>query len=102
MIAEKGNSGTVYNLCSGQAHSIREALQIMLKFASTPVRVYTDKAASRVLDTLKLVGDSTRLRQLPVGRQRSRWSKTLADILQFWRTQSQGFFRMRVSVVQHH
>jgi GDP-4-dehydro-6-deoxy-D-mannose reductase len=99
MIAEKGNSGTVYNLCSGQAHSIREALEIMLKFASTPVQVYSDKAAFRVLETLKLVGDSTRLRQLG-------WTpeipleQTLADILQFWRTQSQESSGC-VSAVQH-
>jgi GDP-4-dehydro-6-deoxy-D-mannose reductase len=86
-IAEKGEAGAVYNLCTGQAHSIREALDIMLKFASTPVRVYTDKATFRPLDTPKLVGDSSRLRQLG-------WTpeipleQTLADILQFWRTQS--------------
>ena len=86
-IAEKGAVGAVYNLCSGQACSIREALDIMLKFASTPVRVYTDKARFRPLDTPKLVGDSSRLRQLG-------WmpeiplEQTLADILQFWRTQS--------------
>jgi GDP-4-dehydro-6-deoxy-D-mannose reductase len=100
MIAEKGNSGTVYNLCSGQAHSIREALEIMLKFASAPVRVYTDKAAFRVLDTPKLVGDSTRLRQLGWTPQIP-LEQTLADILQFWRTQSRessGF----VSAVRHH
>jgi GDP-4-dehydro-6-deoxy-D-mannose reductase len=87
MIAEKGNTGEVYNLCTGQARSIREALDIMLKFASTPVRVHTDKAKFRPLDTPKLVGDSSRLRQLG-------WTpeipleQTLADILQFWRTQS--------------
>lgn len=86
-IAEKGNTGEVYNLCTGQAHSIREALDIMLKFASTPVRVHIDKAIFRPLDTPKLVGDSSRLRQLG-------WTpeipleQTLADILQFWRTQS--------------
>jgi GDP-4-dehydro-6-deoxy-D-mannose reductase len=86
-IAEKGDAGAVYNLCTGQAHSIREALDIMLKFASTPVRVYTDKATFRPMDTPKLVGDSSRLRQLG-------WTpeipleQTLADILQFWRTQS--------------
>lgn len=87
MIAEKGNTGEVYNLCTGQARSIREALDIMLKFASAPVRVHTDKAKFRPLDTPKLVGDSSRLRQLG-------WmpeiplDQTLADILQFWRTQS--------------
>jgi len=88
-IAEKGNAETVYNLCSGQARSIREALDIMLKFASRPVRVHTDKERLRPLDTPRLVGDSSRLRQLG-------WTpeipleQTLADILQFWRTESQG------------
>jgi GDP-4-dehydro-6-deoxy-D-mannose reductase len=86
-IAEKGEAGAVYNLCTGQPHSIREALDIMLKFASTPVRVYTDKTTFRPLDTPRLVGDSSRLRGLG-------WTpeipleQTLADILQFWRTQS--------------
>jgi GDP-4-dehydro-6-deoxy-D-mannose reductase len=86
-IAEKGATGEVYNLCTGQAHSIRDALDIMLKLASTPVRVHTDMAIFRPLDTPRLVGDSSRLRQLG-------WTpeipleQTLADILQFWRIQS--------------
>jgi GDP-4-dehydro-6-deoxy-D-mannose reductase len=86
-IAEKGDAGAVYNLCTGQPHTIREALDIMLKFASTPVRVDTDKTTFRPLDTPRLVGDSSRLRGLG-------WTpeipleQTLADILQFWRTQS--------------
>jgi GDP-4-dehydro-6-deoxy-D-mannose reductase len=97
MIAEKGNTGEVYNLCTGQARSIREALEIMLKFASAPVRVHTDKAKFRPLDTPKLVGDSSRLRQLG-------WTpeipleQTLADILQFWRTQSRESLECRSAV----
>jgi GDP-4-dehydro-6-deoxy-D-mannose reductase len=85
-IAEKGSAGTVYNLCSGRAHSIAEALDTMLKFASTPVRVYIDQARFRPLDTPRLVGDSARLRQLG-------WMPeiplelTLRDILQFWRVE---------------
>jgi GDP-4-dehydro-6-deoxy-D-mannose reductase len=98
-IAEKGNAGAVYNLCSGQARSIREALDIMLKFASRPVRVHTDKEIPRPLDTPRLVGDSSRLRQLG-------WTpeipleQTLADILQFWRTESQESSNW-ASAVQH-
>lgn len=86
-IAEKGKAGTVYNLCSGQARSIREALDLMVTFASRPIRVQTDKEKLRPLDTPRLVGDSSRLRQLG-------WSpeipleQTLADILQFWRAES--------------
>jgi GDP-4-dehydro-6-deoxy-D-mannose reductase len=86
-IAEKGKVGMAYNLCSGQPHSIREALDIMLKFASKPIRVYTDKAILRPLDTPRLVGDSSRLRQLG-WKPEIPLEQTLADILQFWRAQT--------------
>jgi GDP-4-dehydro-6-deoxy-D-mannose reductase len=86
-IAEKGNTGAVYNLCSGQPHSIGEALDIMLKFASKPVRVYSDKAIFRPLDTPRLVGDSSRLRQLG-WKPEIPLDQTLLDILQFWRAQA--------------
>jgi GDP-4-dehydro-6-deoxy-D-mannose reductase len=86
IIAENGTPGAVYNLCSGQPYSIRQALDIMVKLASTTVRVYTDEAKFRPLDTLKLVGDSSRLRQLGWTPEIS-LEQTLADILQFWRTQ---------------
>lgn len=85
-IAEKGEIGAVYNLCTGQPHSIREALDLMLRFASRPVRVYTDNAKFRPLDTPRLVGDSSRLRQLG-WKPEIELDRTLSDILQFWRTQ---------------
>jgi len=98
-IAEKGNAGAVYNVCSGQARSIREALDIMLKFASKPVRVHTDKEILRPLDTARLVGDSSRLRQLGWAPEIP-LEQTLADILQFWRTESQESLNW-ASAVQH-
>jgi GDP-4-dehydro-6-deoxy-D-mannose reductase len=88
VIAENGEPGAVYNLCNSRAYTIREGLDVMLKFASSPVRLFTDTSKFRKLDTPRLVGDNSRLRHLG-------WSpeipleRTLEDILDFWRVQSQ-------------
>ena len=85
-IAEKGVAGEVYNLCSGQGHTIQEVLDHMLALAANPIRVYTDSQKYRPLDTPVLIGDNAKL-------QRLGWmpeiplQTSLADILNFWRGQ---------------
>ena len=84
VIADKGSAGEVYNLCTGKGHSIGEALEIMLKLCTKPVRTYSDAARFRPLDTPRLVGDGSKLRQLG-WEPRIALEQTLADILNYWR-----------------
>lgn len=84
LVAQKGEPGTAYNLCSGQGHSMRELLEGLVSLASVPVRVEPDPARLRPADDPALVGDSSRLRALG-WQPRIPLEQTLSDTLDYWR-----------------
>lgn len=63
-LAERGQAGEAYNVCSGQAVSIREALEMLIAIAGRPVTVRTDPERVRPLDVPLLLGDAARVRAL--------------------------------------
>lgn len=81
LLAEHGEPGEVYNVCSGTDYSIEQLAVRMLELAKSAARLEVDPALYRPVDTPLLVGDSTRL------RQRAGWApaitidQTLRDVL---------------------
>lgn len=79
-LAEAGEAGVAYNVCSGTALSMRAALDLMVEVSGTEVRVEVDPERVRPVDTPLLMGDPARIRALG-------WSaeiplrRTLADLL---------------------
>ncbi|HEX8430415.1 MAG TPA: GDP-mannose 4,6-dehydratase, partial [Longimicrobium sp.] len=79
-LAEAGEAGVAYNVCSGAALSMREALDLMVEVSGMEVRVEVDPERVRPVDTPLLLGDPSRIRALG-------WSaeiplrRTLADLL---------------------
>ena len=63
-VAERGEPGTVYNLCSGRAVSIREALDRLMVVSGVEARVEVDPARVRPVDVPLLLGDPGRLEAL--------------------------------------
>jgi len=63
LLVRRGEPGTIYNVCSGTALTIREGLEILVRGARRPLTIRTDPARSRPSDTPRLVGDNTRLRR---------------------------------------
>lgn len=64
ILAEKGKPGTVYNLASGKAVKMRDALKRLMKIAGVQADVKEDVFPSRPHDIPYLCGDATRLRAL--------------------------------------
>lgn len=64
LIAESGEEGRVYNLASGIAHSIGEALSRLVAQSRLQVQVETDPERVRPVDMPLLCGDASALRQL--------------------------------------
>ncbi len=86
-ILQHGTSDRPYNVCSGEAVSIRELLDRLLTRARVPVRVTVDPLRYRPNDVPLVVGDRSRL-QNEVGWQPDiPLDRTLDDLLAFWRTQ---------------
>ncbi|HEX6203455.1 MAG TPA: NAD-dependent epimerase/dehydratase family protein [Thermoanaerobaculia bacterium] len=64
LVAERGEPGGVYNLASGEAWSIRQALDRLMAVAGVEAAVEVDPERMRPVDVPLLVGDPGRLEAL--------------------------------------
>jgi GDP-4-dehydro-6-deoxy-D-mannose reductase len=64
LLAGRGEAGEVYNLASGRAWSIGEALERLMAISGVRARIEVDPARMRAVDLPLLVGDAGRLRAL--------------------------------------
>jgi GDP-4-dehydro-6-deoxy-D-mannose reductase len=84
VLAEKGDPGAVYNVCSGVGHSVREILELLVAMAEKPIPIRQDPQALRPVDEPVIIGDNSKLcalgwePQIPLKR-------ALADVLAHWR-----------------
>ena len=61
MLAESGERGETYNVCSGVARSIRDVLRELIIAARVPVEVREDPARARPSDVPLFVGNNAKL-----------------------------------------
>jgi GDP-4-dehydro-6-deoxy-D-mannose reductase len=81
LLLDEGQAGAVYNLGTGEAVSLDEALGRLIELAGTAPRIELDPARFRPLDVPLLVADARRLRSLG-WRPRRSLGDALADL---WR-----------------
>jgi len=84
-LLERGEGGTVYNVCRGTGHRIREMLDLLLAGSTARVEVRVDPERLRPSDIPVLVGDPSRLRAATGWEPTIPLERTLADLLDFWR-----------------
>lgn len=84
-VVASGEPGEVYNIGSGQAHSIQEMLDILLHHSDAPIAVREDPARLRPVDVPLVVCDAGKLRQATGWRPTYTFEQTLSDILDEWR-----------------
>jgi GDP-4-dehydro-6-deoxy-D-mannose reductase len=82
--AQKGRPGEVYNLASGRAFSIGEALERLMKVSGVAARIEEDPERMRPVDLPLLVGDAGKLKALGWEPRRG-LDDALADL---WKTVS--------------
>lgn len=71
LLAEKGERGGIYNLSTGRALSIGEALERLMAVTGVQARIETDPERVRPVDIPLLAGDSSRLQALGWAPRRS-------------------------------
>jgi GDP-4-dehydro-6-deoxy-D-mannose reductase len=81
----EGEPGEVYNICSGEAVSIREILDTLLSLAQREAKVKEDPARLRPSDVQVLRGDASKLTEATGWRPQIKLRQTLADLLEYWR-----------------
>lgn len=64
LLAEKGERGGIYNIASGRAFSIGEALERLMAISGVAARIETDPERIRPVDLPLLLGDARPLRAL--------------------------------------
>lgn len=84
-LMRRGEPGRAYNVCSGEAHAIRELLDGLLAHSTVNVDVRVDPSRLRPVDQPLLVGRLDRIRRETGWKPEIDWTRTLADLLQDWR-----------------
>jgi GDP-4-dehydro-6-deoxy-D-mannose reductase len=81
LLAEQGEPGQVYNVCSGRGVSVADVAHGLLALAERPLRLTVDPALVRAVDVPVLVGDASRLRAATGWAPTIALEQTLADVL---------------------
>lgn len=84
-IVERGQPGRPYNVCRGEAVSIREVLDELVRLSLVPVEVVVDPGRYHALDAPLMLGDPTRLKTETGWSPRYSLRETLRDLLDDWR-----------------
>jgi GDP-4-dehydro-6-deoxy-D-mannose reductase len=79
-LAERGEAGEIYNVCSGTATSMRDILSELIRVAHVPVEVRADPARMRPSDVPLLYGDNSKLRSATGWTPRIALRATLKDV----------------------
>lgn len=87
-LLSSGTTGTVYNVASGMARSIRSLLDALVARARVRVRVEPDPSRMRPNDVPVLVGDWARLHSATGWRPAISYDQMLDDLLAYWRAQA--------------
>jgi GDP-4-dehydro-6-deoxy-D-mannose reductase len=85
LLAESGQPGGTYNVCSGHAVSIAELANRMLELANVKLDLVPDPDLQRPVDIPVLCGDPSKLQSHTGWERVHQLDETLADTLQFWR-----------------
>jgi len=83
-ISEKGVSGEAYNICSGEAVSLSNILEILKNDTRTTIVTRIDDSKTRPIEESIKVGNNDKLSSLGWTRK-DNIKQTIVDILNYWR-----------------
>ena len=82
---EHCEAGSVYNIGSGVAVSIKQVLDLLLGMSKLIIQIKEDPEKMRPSDVPVMVSDSSRFMQQTGWRPRIPFKQSLLDLLQYWR-----------------
>lgn len=85
VIAERGQPGRVYNVCSGRALSIKALLDRLLALATMPIAIRPDPGRYRPNDQPLVLGNNERIRKELGWEPLIDLEQSLNDLLAYWR-----------------
>jgi GDP-4-dehydro-6-deoxy-D-mannose reductase len=85
LLMERGRTGDVYNVGTGQAYSMREVLGRLLALTPVKIEVRQRPGLVRATDTNVIRADPSKLRNEVGWRPERTLDQTLVDTLEYWR-----------------
>lgn len=85
LLAEKGKSGQVYNVCSGRTVLMKKCLEVMLSMSPRSFKVRVDVDRVQKNDVPIQIGDAHKLNQLTGWHPQISLKQSLSDLLDYWR-----------------
>jgi GDP-4-dehydro-6-deoxy-D-mannose reductase len=85
MLITHGEPGNVYNVGSGESHSIQELLDRLLAMSQVSIKVVQDPQRMRPSDVPEVVCDASRIRDHTGWEPEIPFEQSLQDILDYWR-----------------
>ena len=86
-VLEHGEPGEAYNVATGEPHRLGEVLDLLVGMAKIDLTVQIDPQKLRPVDFPVLYGDAGKLERATGWKPAHRLEDTLADVLDFWRTE---------------
>lgn len=83
-IAIKGKPGSVYNLCSGKAYSLKDLLDMLILLSTADVKIEVDERRFRPSDLPVMLGDNTKIKTEIGWEPQIDIRDTLRDLLKYW------------------
>jgi GDP-4-dehydro-6-deoxy-D-mannose reductase len=84
-LLEKGRTDEVYNVCSGSAVRLADAIRKFEAISGIAVEIDTDPARLRCNEVSQIFGDSTKIRTETGWSPQIPLEKTIWDLLDYWR-----------------
>ena len=86
-LVDRGTRGLAYNVCRGEALSVRELIDALVARARGPVSVVVDPQRVRKVDIPLVLGSHARLTSDTGWQPEVPFARTLDDLLSYWREQ---------------
>ena len=90
LLAEHGEPGEVYNVCSGESFAVSDLADRLLAQARHRMGIEPDDGLRRPVDVPELTGDPSKLRAISHWHPEIPLEVTLRDILDHWRSEITG------------
>jgi GDP-4-dehydro-6-deoxy-D-mannose reductase len=80
-----GEAGEVYNVGTGEAHSIQTVLEILLSYSDTVIQIEPDLNRMRPSDVPMIYADNSKLRAKTGWAPTCKFEDSLRQVLEYWR-----------------
>lgn len=87
LACDRRHAGEVFNVCTGHGVAVAEVVETLLGLTDHDIEVEVDSARVRPSDIPWLVGNPSRIQAATGWRPESSLRQTLADLLQWWRSE---------------